>query len=241
MRFAVISDIHGNSWALKAVLEDVERHSPDIIVNLGDSLYGPLQPMETYSLIKSKNIVSISGNEDRLIIDQHSCSSTLDFVIKNLNSEAILWLKSLPQTLTVLSDFLLCHGTPDSDTKYLIEDVGNGSVSVRNTNDLEQLLKSVTQRIILCGHSHLPGLANTPVRTIINPGSVGCPAFDDDHPVFHKVENFCNHAKYCLVETLGEEIIANHISVPYNYMKAVDCAIKNNRPDWAKWIKVGRV
>jgi len=61
MRIAILADIHGNSWALSKVLEDIEKKKPDLIVNLGDSLYGPLNPKETFDLIKSRKIISISG------------------------------------------------------------------------------------------------------------------------------------------------------------------------------------
>ncbi len=44
---AVISDIHGNVWALDAVLGDVARRGLHAVVNLGDSLAGPLAPAET--------------------------------------------------------------------------------------------------------------------------------------------------------------------------------------------------
>ena len=44
MRLAVISDVHGNSAALDAVLADAERLNVDQVVNLGDSLSGPLDP-----------------------------------------------------------------------------------------------------------------------------------------------------------------------------------------------------
>jgi predicted phosphodiesterase len=47
MKIAVISDIHGNLAALEAVLADIGRRSPDLIVNLGDTVLGPLQPFET--------------------------------------------------------------------------------------------------------------------------------------------------------------------------------------------------
>ena len=43
-RIAVLSDIHGNRWALEAVLEDIERNPVDAVLNLGDVLYGPLDP-----------------------------------------------------------------------------------------------------------------------------------------------------------------------------------------------------
>ncbi|KFC67647.1 putative phosphoesterase [Bosea sp. LC85] len=44
MRIAALADIHGNLGALEALVEDLERTRPDIVVNLGDCLSGPLQP-----------------------------------------------------------------------------------------------------------------------------------------------------------------------------------------------------
>ncbi|MER9348438.1 MULTISPECIES: metallophosphoesterase [unclassified Mesorhizobium] len=44
MRLAVLSDIHGNLRALEAVHARIKDNSPDIIVNLGDCLSGPLWP-----------------------------------------------------------------------------------------------------------------------------------------------------------------------------------------------------
>ena len=47
MRIALVSDIHGNLPALEAVLDDTRRRGVARIVNLGDSLSGPLLPLET--------------------------------------------------------------------------------------------------------------------------------------------------------------------------------------------------
>jgi predicted phosphodiesterase len=42
MNIAVISDIHGNIFALKAVLEDIKNRNVDTIICLGDLVgYGP--------------------------------------------------------------------------------------------------------------------------------------------------------------------------------------------------------
>ncbi len=67
-RIAVISDIHGNVWALDAVLEDISERNVGCIVNLGDSVYGPLMPTETAEMVLSRGITSVRGNEDRLIV-----------------------------------------------------------------------------------------------------------------------------------------------------------------------------
>ena len=53
MRIAAVSDIHGNLFALDAVLADIERRGVDLIVNLGDIVSGPLLPRETAERLMS--------------------------------------------------------------------------------------------------------------------------------------------------------------------------------------------
>lgn len=48
---AVISDIHSNRLALEAVLQDISERQVDIVVNLGDSLFGPVDPLGTAQAI----------------------------------------------------------------------------------------------------------------------------------------------------------------------------------------------
>ena len=66
-RIAVLSDIHGNLPALTAVLDDVARHAPDLVLNLGDHASGPLWPRETLELLRRQTWVQIAGNHDRTL------------------------------------------------------------------------------------------------------------------------------------------------------------------------------
>jgi len=50
MRVAVISDVHGNAFALEKVIEDLYGESPDLILNLGDQVYGRADPARAYAL-----------------------------------------------------------------------------------------------------------------------------------------------------------------------------------------------
>ncbi|WP_036640138.1 metallophosphoesterase family protein, partial [Paenibacillus durus] len=60
---AVISDIHSNAPALEAVLQDIDRSGADLIVNLGDSLFGPVDPLGTARLLRQRDdIVNTMGN-----------------------------------------------------------------------------------------------------------------------------------------------------------------------------------
>ncbi len=68
MKIAIISDIHGNLPALRAVLADIARQCVDQTVNLGDSLSGPLQPAETADLLMAQGFPTIKGNHERQLL-----------------------------------------------------------------------------------------------------------------------------------------------------------------------------
>lgn len=119
---AVISDIHGNKWALEAVLRDIERCGVNNIVNLGDCLYGPLDPAGTADILLSREFPTVRGNEDRIITESGPDNPTLDFVRGELRREQIDWLAHLPETAVTFDTVFMCHGSPASDTEYLLHE-----------------------------------------------------------------------------------------------------------------------
>ncbi len=244
MKIAVLSDIHGNYWALTKVLKDIERRKPDIILNLGDSLYGPLKPKQTYKLLKSYDILSISGNQDRNIVENHAKADahyTLKYVASDINDEILSWLGALPKTKTVNPDVFICHGTPAYDTTYMLEALKDGFKTVNDDSVIDGYLKDVAQRFVFCGHSHTHRIVQTPRHIVINPGSVGLPAYDDEHPIYHKTESFNPFTQYSIIEIQGTEFIINQINLLYEHEKAAALAARNNRPDWSKWLNGGRI
>ena len=67
MKIAVISDIHGNIYALMKALEDIDEQNVDKIICLGDLVgYGP-HPNESIALIRRREIPCIKGNYDGCI------------------------------------------------------------------------------------------------------------------------------------------------------------------------------
>lgn len=68
MRIAIVSDIHGNLPALEAVVRDIGRRSVDAVVNLGDSLSGPLMPLETAQFLMAQDWVHLAGNHERQLL-----------------------------------------------------------------------------------------------------------------------------------------------------------------------------
>src|SRR4029078_2736089 len=68
MRVAALADVHGNAPALEAVLEEVGRERPDLVVFCGDLTWGSL-PQETLALVLALEIPAryVRGNADRAV------------------------------------------------------------------------------------------------------------------------------------------------------------------------------
>jgi len=147
----------------------------------------------------------------------------------------------LPNKQLIKGNIFAFHGTPDSDTTYLLEDLYNGYRLINDDLKIAEYLKGIDAKIILCGHSHTSRLIQTTNKLIINPGSVGLQAHDDELPIYHKIESYNNLAQYCIIEMNDSDIKVEQISVQYHFEKAVNCAIGNQRSDWAKWLKFGKV
>jgi predicted phosphodiesterase len=244
-RYAVMADIHGNVWALQAVLEDAAERNATDYINLGDSLYGPLKPNDTYALLREKNIISIAGNQDRLIISASSQqiaeNPTLQYVLEDLDDEAIDWLNHLPSSMVLDKTLFLCHGAPGSDTTYLLEDVSSGIPRIRDNHAISQLLEGQDFPVFLCGHSHLPHTVQLAFgKIVINPGSVGLPAFSDDAPVLHRMETGSPHADYALLEKKNNVWQVIHVKVPYTHYEATRQAGSLGREDWGYALLNGR-
>lgn len=243
-RIAAISDIHGNIWALDAVLRDIEKRKLKNMVNLGDSLYGPLDPLATAKRLIKLDIPSVLGNEDRIIISPPqgaATSPTWEYVTRCLTAQVLDWLRAWPFTFAVENELFLCHGMPQSDAAYLLEEVSPCGVSLKISERLMGELALIEQPVVLCGHSHIPRVNRLPDgKLVVNAGSVGLPAYEDDAPFPHKMETGSPHAKYVILSKDSGRWSAGPVAVPYEWENAVAAATENGRPDWARWLASGR-
>lgn len=243
--YAIISDIHGNSLALRAVLKDIALREADQIINLGDHVFGALEPEQTTKLIRQVPMLCISGNTDREILenlDKHSDKENMERVKADLSPETIAWLRQLPTTATCDDLFFVCHGTPDSDNDYLLEKVTPNGVFVYNDEELIQKTKHITQRIILCGHSHVNRLVYlSNGKIIINPGSVGLPAYLGNGEYRFAMESMTPHAKYALVKVEGDHINIELVHCAYDWNAASAAAKANGSEKWSWFLLQGRM
>jgi len=175
MRIALIADIHSNIIALEAVMQDIRKHSPDMIISLGDQVnLGPC-PRETMDLLKAEGVVCLHGNHERYILaamDHHpgyrgANFNGLRFNAKFLTREEI----TLPETFEA-EGITFCHALPGDDRfpVYEPELAIPKLLSMRFEKPMH----------IICGHGHNPTNITLPNLTIQSIGSAGC--MDDGVP-----------------------------------------------------------
>jgi len=246
---AVLSDIHGNRWALEAVLDDIRRRGIRDMVNLGDCLYGPLDPAGTARILMELDMPTVRGNEDRIILEEpgrHPDATSLPFVRSSLKPEHLDWLSSLPLSACAFDDFFLCHGTPERDDAYLLREVQATGCRLLPVATVARSVRAVIQPVILCGHDHLPALLALPDgRHVVDPGSVGLPAYRDGRPFPHAMEAGSPHARYAVVRRLAPGLVplglaVEAVAIPYDWQRAAATAAENSRPDWAEFLRSGR-
>lgn len=245
VRLAVVSDIHGNLPALLAVHDEIQRAGVDAVVNLGDIASGPLWPRETVDWLMARGWVTIRGNHERQLQGERARMGASDaFAFDALGSTHKAWLAALPAQHQLADDVSLVHGTPTSDLDYLLETVTGGSLpGVRAATDGEvrARLDATTPSLLLCGHTHVPRVVQAGATLVVNPGSVGLPAYDDNRPWVHHVETGSPHARWALVERVaGGWRVELRLTV-YDWQAATQRAQANGRGDWADALRSGRV
>lgn len=246
MRIAVLADIHGNIRALEAVQSDLRQFSPDLIVNLGDHLSGPLQSALTADALMDAGYISINGNHDRQLLT----FARAEMGPSDLAADAQLtdahraWLRTHPATRVVDSTILLCHGTPSSDTTYLLEEVSAAGVHMAKVPAIRARLSGAPQfELVLCGHSHIQrSIDLADGQLAVNPGSVGLPAYTDDSPPYpHVIESGSPLARYAILDRRAGRWNVQFRALEYDWHASSQEAAAANRSDWASALATGYV
>ncbi|SNY93610.1 Predicted phosphodiesterase [Cohaesibacter sp. ES.047] len=243
MKFAIIADIHGNSSALEAVLADMDHLGVADVINLGDHFSGPLDAAATADLLIARDFPSIRGNHDRWLIETapEDMGPSDRVAFEQLEQSHLEWLRNLRPSFYWKDEVFACHGTPDSDATYWLEQVDpEGTVRSAGFDDIEARADGINASLILCGHTHIPRLVRLrDGRIILNPGSVGCPAYDDDVPVFHLMQTGTPNASYAIAEKAGDDWSFTFRSVPYDPSRMIEHARSNGRDEWARALATG--
>lgn len=244
MRIAAISDVHGNVFALRAVLNAIAIDHVDVIVNLGDHLSGGVAPAATADLLMGMRAVSVRGNHERQVLEtlpKRMGKSDL-LALEQIGENHLRWLTDLPVTAEVAPGILAFHGSPSNDVEYLLETVIPEGVRPATASEVTQRLTGyLDYQLLLCGHTHLQRsirLRGGPL--VVNPGSVGLPAYDDDTPYPHVIEAGTPHARYAVVDDATGKWDVEFRAIDYPWADAAALARENKRLDVEHALMTGK-
>ena len=194
MRALVVSDLHANLEALRAVMARVRRKKSEVVLCLGDFVgYGaqPNHVLDTMRTLRGRKVY-IRGNHDRVAAGLDDADG-----FNNAARTAALWtrdrlsapnrrfLRDLTVGPVIHQGVMLCHGSPYDEDEYVF-----------NVHHAAQILALFEAPFILFGHTHLPAVFSIDpqmnvrgfavrdeatvklepgLRYLINPGSVGQP------------------------------------------------------------------
>ena len=244
MRIAVVTDIHGNLPALEAVVHDFTRRGVDAVINLGDSLSGPLLPRETAQYLMASGWTHLAGNHERQILhpSRHGRGPSDAYAHAQLGDAELAWIATLSPLHRYSDELYCCHASPRSDLEYFLETVDPHGVRAATRDEIDLRLGGVVAEIVLCGHTHVPRVVRTSNGTlVVNPGSVGQPGFADDLPFPHVVASGSPDARYAIVEKRGRAWSATLLTVPYAHESMVALARARGRDEWVSALSTGYV
>jgi putative phosphoesterase len=169
-KVAVISDVHGNAVAFAAVLAELEREQPDLIVSCGDLTWGP-QPEETYELAQGLNARFVRGNADRAVLENVSETEREQWMQAHHTDEMRDFLSTFEEQLVVeiegVGPVRFCHGSPRTDEECVTPETPEERV--------REFSAGVDERVIVTGHVHIQFDREVGGIRSVNSGSVGLP------------------------------------------------------------------
>lgn len=234
MRIAIVSDIHGNRTAFEAVLADLQRMSPDLVLHGGDLADGGASPAEIVDRIRELGWQGVVGNADEMLFAPESLKKfasqspklkpLFDAVeeIASASREALgegrlAWLRGLPrnQNCGLMS---LVHASPESAWRAPGPEASDA--------ELKSVYAPLDRPIVIYAHIHRSYIRSVPGMTIANTGSVSL-SYDGDH-----------RAAYLLLDGSTPEVRRVEYDVDKELKILGDCHIPH--ADWiAKMLASG--
>lgn len=234
IRVAVISDIHGNLPAFRAVLAELDRRGPfEFVVGGGDYCFGGAFPAEALALVRERQFDCVRGNTDEWIVelatagripaqayepaDKHTgVQAEVDrWAVERLSADAIDFLGGLPIEWRIVGPsgqrLAFVHATPWSTHQTVLP---NAPLDVANS-----MLDAAEVDTLIYGHIHHAYVRAVDGRTLACAGSVGMP--------FDGIARPC----FLIASDEGEGWNLEHVRVDYDVQAyaetLINCGIPN--------------
>lgn len=231
MRYAIISDIHGNFEALQAVLKDTKKQRVDEVVCLGDLVGYGADPNECVEAVREAAEKVVAGNHDwaaigKLGLDYFNAAAKMaaEWTGEVLTEENRTYLRDLPLTLEVEEGFVLVHSSPTAPDQWMY---------VFHPGQAARDFSAFSQQVCFIGHTHQPAVftdnggfhlgqsladfrMGMGTRYLVNVGSVGQPR--DGNP----------DAAYCVFDS--EKLSLRIRRVEYDVAQSSLKIVRNKLP-----------
>jgi predicted phosphodiesterase len=229
VRIGLLSDVHGNLSALRAVAKALEREGPlDGVVVAGDLLLGGPRPREVWELLQQKGWSLVRGNEDEALLTEeasglealHRYARAYDaqrrWARARLGPEILQQLALLPdrdRVPTPAGDLLVVHSSPRS-----VHDRAGG---IRNSPaEVTAAYDGTGASAIAFGHYHRSFVRPMPFGLLINVASVAIP--EDQRPL----------ASFTILHTNATNWVVEQSRIPYDAAGERAAAARSGIPPW---------
>jgi len=176
-RVAVLGDVHGNTVALLAVLQELAAENVDLVVWTGDLSWGS-EPGETLALVRSVDVSArhVRGNGERALLDLRdgrfdAPTERETWMLAQHTEDDLSFVESFEHSHSVeiqdLGVTYFTHGSPRSDEELLTERTPEKRI--------REATREITERVLVTGHTHCQYDREVAGLRTLNPGSVGLP------------------------------------------------------------------
>ncbi|MGE0641105.1 MAG: metallophosphoesterase [Thermoanaerobaculia bacterium] len=182
MHYLILSDMHGNTDALSAVLRRVRRKKFDVTLVLGDLVgygAGPNQVVEAIRDLPGV-VYRIRGNHDKVVAGiedgsnfNHAALTAARWTADHLTAANLRFVRELPQgPVTVPEGFSICHGSPLDEDTYVF-----------SMYEAWEIFEQFPADLVFFGHTHVPSLFvhhGREIRVALLPGESGTITLEPD-------------------------------------------------------------
>jgi predicted phosphodiesterase len=237
-RIAIVSDIHGNAYALDVVMGELRREQFDHTVCLGDAVQGGAQPAETVARLRDAGWPIVMGNADAWLLTGEETgrdpiararlikmNAIRDWSLSQLSSADRAFIEAFRPTVQFPLDdgcSLLCfHGSPASFDDIILPTTPE--------LELEAMLKPYLPNVLTGGHTHMQQFRRIGATSsfYINPGSVG---FAYSHQQGQGEFHADAWAEYAILTAIQGRVSLEFRRVPYDAAAVRDIYRRSGRP-----------
>ena len=187
MKYGIITDIHNNVIALRAVLKRLRRRNCGRIICCGDILgIGPYPEETVQEMAAVPGLLSVRGNHEGYLLEglpsEYPNGENMSFGEMEhhrwehglLSAGSVAFLRGMPYRIDFVSEGVavsVMHSCMDGNGRF------SGSKKDPSESDLRDMFADVDSDVILYGHDHARNICRND-KLYVNVGSLGCPSRD---------------------------------------------------------------